>query len=204
MISRPLGEGHGKQRVGAVDKGRSGSHRHQGVHIGRPVEKAGKTVDKKLLVDDHNNDGQQHLVQTHRHMVFRENFRQRPVPHHMSHGDIHQRNQKYQRRDQTVADCHKFPVLRCPQASVRIFRISGCNRFPVFALAALRLEMGAVPGLLHRLNDRLRRRRSLHVHGVGQKAYRHLADALHFADRLLHMRAAGRAAHAGHIITFHI
>jgi len=53
------------------------------------MEQALKTVNKELLVDDHNDHCQIQLYQTHHHMVAVHKCRQRPVPHHMSHGEIH-------------------------------------------------------------------------------------------------------------------
>ena len=96
-ISPHLSPGHGKERIGAVDKGRAGAQSHQTVHIGGAVHQALEAADEKLLVDDHDDAGQQQLGQAHGHMVIREEGRQGPAPHHMPHGQIHQDQQKTQR-----------------------------------------------------------------------------------------------------------
>ena len=101
-IAFHLGIGHGKQGIGAVHKCCAGTQCDQGVHVRRTVKQALETADEKLPVDDHNNNGKQHLHQSHGNMVAVEKAGQRPVPHHVSHGNIHQNRQESHRGDQTL------------------------------------------------------------------------------------------------------
>ena len=93
-IPTHLGAGHGKQGVGAVDKGGRGSQGHQGVHIGRPVPEAPEAADEEFLVNHHDDDRQQQLGQAHGHMIAVKEGRQWPAPHHITHGKVQQHQQK--------------------------------------------------------------------------------------------------------------
>ena len=90
------GSGHGKKSIKAVNIGSACSQSYQGVHIRRFVDQPLKSADKELLVDDHDHSGQQQFHQANGHMVFCQGRRDRPVPHHMSHGEVHQRNPEAQ------------------------------------------------------------------------------------------------------------
>ena len=56
-----------------------------------------KAADKEFLVNHHDNTSQQKLYQSHRHMIIVKKGGQRPSPHHMSHGKIHEYRQENQR-----------------------------------------------------------------------------------------------------------
>ena len=94
VISCYLRSGHFKQRKGAVQKGRGRTECHQRIHIRCAVPQTFKSGDEKLLIDHHNDHRQQKLGQPHRHMVIVVKMRKRPAPHHMSHGKVHENDQK--------------------------------------------------------------------------------------------------------------
>ena len=159
MVSPDLGIRHGKKGVSTVNKGRRGSQSHQCVHIGRTVPQALKAGNKKLLVDNHDRRRQQQLEQPHSHMILRKKSGYRPIPHHMPHGEIHQHRQKSQRPEQAPLQHRCFPVLQsilrsCP---------TGCRRG-----RSASLFRSAVARLDHCRNNILRRRGTLHAHGIGK------------------------------------
>ena len=102
---------HGKKCVEAVAVRSSGSQGYESIHIRSPVDQPFKSTDKKLLVDHHNGCRQQKLDQAHGHMISFQECRNRPVPHHMSHGEIHQRDQETQRSDQPSLHLRRLPVF---------------------------------------------------------------------------------------------
>ena len=110
-IAAHLGARHGKKRIGAVAKGRRRAQRHQRIHIGRAVPQALKTADKEALVNDHHHSSQQQLSQAHSHMVVIVEGGQRPAPHHMTHGEVHQHNQKAQRPDEPPLEGRRIVIL---------------------------------------------------------------------------------------------
>ena len=159
-ISCHLCAGHGKQGVHTVNKGCSGSQSYQGIHIRGLMKNPLHTIHKELLVDHHNSNGKQKLYQPHSYMVaFKEGW-QWPVPHHMSHGHIHQRNQKYYRRNQTLLH------LRCLCVLQHIIIIRLCASSLVLSTF---LQGCPVSRICHRLNNGFRRCTSFHSHGVGQQ-----------------------------------
>ena len=89
-ITLYLGIRHRKQCIDTVKKRCSGSKSYQRIHVRGFIQQSFKTTDKEFLVDDHDNDRQKQLKQSHRHMVSRKERWQRPVPHHMPHREIHQ------------------------------------------------------------------------------------------------------------------
>ena len=159
-----LGIRHGKQRVGAVHEGSSRSQRHQRIHVGRSMEQALESADEKLLVNHHDNHCQKQLHKSHGHMVLSQKFRQRPVPHHMSHGYIHQRNQETKGSDQSFFENGRLPVLQhiLPSGCRICFLLSGCLRF----------RRSSVSCFFHCRYDSFRAGVSLHTHGIGQKTHR--------------------------------
>ena len=60
------------------------------------MEQALEAADEELLVDDHDDAGQQQLDQGHRDVVAVKPGGQGPAPHHVSHGEVHQHQQKAQ------------------------------------------------------------------------------------------------------------
>ena len=103
---------HHKQGIGAPGKGGTGAQCYQSIHIGRTVEQTLKATDKEFLVDDHDRNGKQELYQSHCDVISFKEFRQRPSPHHMAHGEIHERNQKKNGAQQTAFHDRCFLVFQ--------------------------------------------------------------------------------------------
>ena len=101
-ISLHLGTGHGEQGIHAVNESGGGTQGNQGIHVGRPVGQALKAIDEKFLVHHHDSHGEQKLYQTHGDVVAVKEVRQRPAPHHMSHGKIHERDQQAEGNDEPL------------------------------------------------------------------------------------------------------
>ena len=190
VISLDLGLSHGKQSVNAVTKRGCGTHGHQGVHIGTAVPQTTEAVNEEFLVDDHDNGRQQQLHEAQRHMIIRQPLRQRPAPHTVTHGNIHQHQQKAQRSDQSPLQHRRFPVFQCIRS--RIFRL----------LAGI-FQGSSVARRFHRRNNSLRLRRTFHTHGIGQQTHCAGLDSRHIAHCLFHSGAAGGAAHTCNRILFH-
>ena len=102
---------HGKECVKTVSIRSSRTESNQGIHVGRPVDQASKAADKELLVDHHDCRSQHELYQPYRHMIFFKERRHRPVPHHVPHGEIHQRDQETQRCDQSPLHLRRFLIF---------------------------------------------------------------------------------------------
>ena len=201
QVAVHLSRRHGKQGVQAVAKGRRRSKGHQRIHIGRSVDQAFKSADKKLLVDHHDDSCQQKLGNPYRHVIFCQRRRKRPVPHHMSHRQIHQRNQETKRSNQPAPDLRRLRVLQ------KII-VCGSGRSPSPGTragdsACCPLHRGAVARRLHSGDDGRLVRRALHAHGIRKKTYGTGGHARHLRHGLFHSRAAGRAAHTCHIVLFH-
>ena len=191
-VAPDLRRRHGEEGIGAVAKGGGGAQRHQRIHIGCAAPQALKAADEKPLIDDHDGRRQQQLGQAHGYMIVLIKGGQGPAPHHVPHGNIHQRQQKAQRPEQ--------PVLQLRRLMIR----------QLFLLCRLRLlrrraalQGSAVARLLHRPDHRLRRGVALHAHGVGQKAHRAALHPRHLAHGLFHPGRAGCAAHARYTILLH-
>ena len=182
---------HGKQRIHAPHKRGHGAERDKRVHIGRAPPEALEAADKEFLIDHHDDARKQQLHQTHGDVVAVKPLRQRPIPHHMPHGEVHQHQQEDHGGDQPLFQLRRFVVgqrVLCGARGLRFRTLARC----------------AVARVLHRADDRLRRGRSLHAHRIGQQAHRAGGDARHLGNRLFHTGAARRAAHARYIILFHI
>ena len=81
--------------------------------LGARCQSALEAADEELLVDDHDDDGQQQLRQAHGDVVAVIKRRQRPAPHHVAHGKIHQHEQKAQRPDQSLrSQLRRLVVVR--------------------------------------------------------------------------------------------
>ena len=177
-IAAHLRIGHRKKRIGTVTERCSGTECYERVHVRRSVKQTSYTAHEKLLVDDHDNNGQKHLQKSHRHVVVRHHRRKRPAPHHMSHRKIHKYDQKYQRCDQAFSKDRRLVVAE------RFLRLGVCAaRLRVRFLAAL--DRSAVSGLLNRRDNLLIRGAALHSHGVCQQAHRATCNARHLAYRFL-------------------
>ena len=188
IVAAHLRARHGKERIGTVHERRRRPEGHERIHVRRAVPERPEAADEKLLVDDHDDHRQQQLRQAHGDVVAVIKLRQRPAPHHVAHGKVHQHEQKAQRPEESA------PQLRRLVVSQRVSAGGG-------ACALLRaLDRCAVARGLHRVDDGLVRRRALHPHGVGQQADRARRHARHVRHRLFHARRAGRAAHAGDMV----
>ena len=181
---------HCEQRIDAPDKGCHGAEGDQRVHIGRAPPEAPEAADKKRLIDDHDDTGQQQLHQSHGHMIPVEPRRQRPAPHHMAHGEVHQHQQEANRRDQAFFQLRRFVI--------RQGFFPGGDTLRRFVRAGR-----AVARFLHGAEDALAGRRTLHGHGIGQQAHGTGGDARHLGNRFFHTGAARRAAHARYVVLFH-
>ena len=188
LVAAHLRARHGEERIGTVHERRRRPESHERVHVRRAVPERLEAADEKLLVDDHDDDRQQQLRQAHGDVVAVIKLRQRPAPHHVAHGKVHQHEQKTQRPEESA------PQLRRLVVGQRVGAGGG-------ACALLRaLDRRAVARGLHRVDDGLVGRRALHPHGVGQQADRARRHARHVRHRLFHARRAGRAAHAGDMV----
>ena len=144
-VAAHLRAGHREQCVGAVHECRRRAKGDQRVHIRRAVPQALEAADEKFLVDDHDDDRQQQLCQTHRHVVVIVEARQRPAPHHVPHREVHQYDQKSDRPDEPPLQRGRRMILE------RLFVLRharGLLRHALFARAVARL--------LHRTDDGLR------------------------------------------------
>ena len=103
---------HGKQGVDAVYKRCGRTKRYQCVHVRCFMPETLETADKEFLVDDHDRNGKQELYQSHCDVISFKEFRQRPSPHHMAHGEIHERNQKKNGAQQTAFHDRCFLVFQ--------------------------------------------------------------------------------------------
>ena len=180
------GEGHGQ----AVPEGGCRAHRHQRIHIGRAVPQRLEAADKEFLVDDHHDGRQHHFHNGDGQGVLRQHLRQRPPPHHVAHGNVHQHQQEAQRPHKPPAQHGRIMVGQ------RITRRLLCLGFSA-------LDGRAVACLGHRADHLRFAGRTLHAHGVGQQRHGYPRHARHLADGLLHSRRAGRTGHTGHIVLLH-
>ena len=148
---------HGEEGVGTVHKGRRRAQRHQRIHVGRAVPQALEAADKEFLVDDHDNDRQKQLGQPHGHVIIVIESRQRPAPHHVTHGEVHQHQQEAHRPDQPLFQKRGLVIL---QLLFRLRRTGGRLARALFRRAVARL--------FHSRDDGLGRGRAFHAHGIGQ------------------------------------
>ena len=183
-----LGIGHSEQGIYAPQKGCPGAEGNQRIHVGGAMPQALKAADKKFLVDDQDAPCKQQLHQSHCHMVPVKPMGQRPVPHHMPHGEIHQHQQQCHRGDEPAADPGGF---RIPKGilghSILLCPLEGC----------------AVASRLHCCDHRIRGGSALHPHGIGQQIHRTAFHARHGGYRTLHPGAACGTAHARYLILLH-
>ena len=183
--------GHGEELVGTVAKGRCRAHCHQRIHIGRAMQQALEAADKEFLVDHHDGGRQQQLRKRHGNGITLKKAGQRPAPHGMAHGYIHQHDQEAQRRKQALLQHGRRPVLERGCIVCR----SGGGFSALFACA--------VAGALNCRDDLLRICTAFHAHGIGQQAHRAGSHARQLGNRLFNTGAACGAAHAGNIVLFH-
>ena len=191
FVAVQLRIGHGKQGVGAPHKACHRAHSHQCIHVGGAVHQPFEAVDEKLLVDHHHDACQQQLHQTHGNVVAVKPAGQRPAPHHVPHGKVHQHQQKAQRGDEPPFQLGRFVVSQRVQLCAGA---GGCGS--LFGACT-------VTGLLHGVDNGGILSGAFYAHGVGQQAYRTAGDARHALYGLFYPGRAGRAAHAGNVELFH-
>ena len=193
---------HTNQNDKTPKEGNSRAHGHKRVHIGRGMNHAPHTADKKLFVDPHDNKGQNHFHNGYGKRIIEEG-RHREIPHQMAHGDVHQGEQKTYGCNQTIANIsgHHIGLI------VFGFGLSGSKllTLPRIALSKQGRFIGksAVSGLFDGTDDFLGSGASFYGHGIGQKIN---ADFFHigqFFDGIFDSRGTGRAAHAGNTIFIH-
>ena len=193
LVAVHLRAGHGEEGVGAPDKAGRGAQRHQRIHIGGAVDQPLEAADEELLVDDHDDARQQQLNKAHGDVVAVEPVGERPAPHHVPHGKVHQNDEKDQRGDEPLFQLRGLVVGQCVKAGTGVRR-SG---------SAAGSGAGTVARILYRLDDGGGAGGALHAHGVCQQTDRAACDAGNSVHGLFHPCRAGCAAHAGNIVLFH-
>ena len=153
------------------------------------MNQAGKAADEEFLVDDHDHAGEQQFNEAHGHMISRQCFGYRPIPHHMPHGQVHQRNQQAQGGNKPLFELWGLVILQ----------IGGGSRFLLCGSG----QRSAVTGLFHCGDHGLWAGAALYAHGVGEQADCNGGDAIHRLYRLFHMGGAGGTGHACNVILFH-
>ena len=191
-LAAPHGISHHIQAADTVDKCCRGTHSHQSVHIRCSVEQRLKSVLIVFPVQIHDRKCQEQLSQCKYHHILmsKQNARQWPSQH-MSHGNVHEYNQKYNRPAQTML--HLFGFFCCP-----LLQIILCFFRRLMGI----LDRCTISCILHCMNDRCRIGGFIfifHHHGILQQIDLHLIHARNPAHSLLHMGTACTAAHAGHI-----
>ena len=146
---------HLVQKRQAVQEGGGGTQCHQRVHVRRTVNEPLKAADEEFLVDDHDDDGEQQLGNGHAHGILIQDAGHGPVPHDVSHGNVHQQQKK--------ADGQKEPTLQHRGFLVcqRIF--AGCG-----GSSGGTLDGGTITCLFHCMNNGLIGGCAIYAHGVGQ------------------------------------
>ncbi len=118
--------GHGEQCVDAPYKGCHGAKGYQGVHVRGAVPQALEAADEEFLVDDHDDSGKQQLDQSHGYVIAVKPCGQRPAPHHMSHGEVHQDQKKAYGCDEALLQDRGFVVFQGFLCVGDGFLLTGC------------------------------------------------------------------------------
>ena len=190
-VSPHLRAGHGKEGIGAVYKRSARAERNKRIHVRRAAPQALESADKEVLIDDHDRGRKQQLRKAHRDVVPRKECRQRPAPHHVSHGNIHEREQESDRQKQSAFETRRIVILE------RRLRLALRLRGDAPALFAC-----TVPRTFHRGNHGIGSGVAFHAHRVCQQTHGAGRNARHSRNRLFDPCRAGGAAHAGHIVLF--
>ena len=190
-IACRLRAGHGKERIEAVDERRARAEGDQRIHIGRAVDHALDSGNEELLVDEHDDGGEDHLNEADGDRIVVEERRQRPAPHRMAHGHIHEHGEEAERGEEAASEDGGFPIGQ------RILGVFG------FGLRGCALDGRAVSGSGDGGDDFLIGRRAFDAHGVGQQADRAGSNAFHLIHGLFDACGTGGAAHAGDVELFH-
>ena len=201
-VPRQLVAGHLEQDQGAPDKGGHGTHGHQGIHIGGQMQQALKAAGKKSAVDHHDDPCQDHLRQPHGNVVSLKECRQRPAPHHMSHGAVHQNQKDADGRDQAPAQHRCFPVLQRVLLFFHPGPCPGCRVIRISSLCTICTagDRRPVARVFHSRNHGRGVRGPLHAHGIGQQAHGHGRDARYASHCFFDPRLTCRAAHSRYIV----
>ena len=179
-------------------KGNAGAQRHQGVHIGSPVEEGAESGCEEIPVDDHDDCREDHLCQGQADVVVDQKRRKRPAPHIMAHGDVHEGREK---EDGELQSSEK---LRGRAVFQGILLPGELLAGPAFCrIRGAFLKSGAVACFLDRGDDIGACGSPLDSHRIRQKGYRDTAYSGNPGYRFLHMSLAGRAAHACDNVVFH-
>ena len=173
-----------------VHQRRARAQRHQRVHAGCAGAQALPAGNKKVPVDEAHRQGQRQLgqpVPQRARAVALQKGGQRQA-RHVSHRQVHQRNEKAQAGNQAFFQAGGLGVGQCGlQTGVRIGAV------------ARSLHGGADSGL----HVAARIGGVVHLHGIGEQAHRDLRHAGHGGHRLLHVSGAGRAGHPGDRVMLH-
>ena len=114
----------------------------------------------------------------------------------MSHGKIHEDQQKSRRQDQTFPERRRFGIPQCFLLCRKLFGLAHSGFL-------FRILLGSpVPCIFNSLYDGLRRSRSFYAHAVGEQADADGCDSLNLCYRLFDSGLAGSAAHAGYCVLF--
>ena len=181
---------HSEQDNRAVPERRRRAQRYQRIHVRRTVQKAPRTAHEKSLIDEQDRPRQEQFQHAQRQRIPCQRCKQRPSPHHMSHGYIHQGQEKGNRCDQARTKAPDLsPVRRHVLCRTRM-------RFRIV------LRVGTVSCRLHRMHDLRTAHLALNAHIPGEQIHRAALNAIEPADRLFYARRACCTAHAGHLIFF--
>ena len=191
-IAFHLRTGHRKQNDRTPYKRSRRAERNKRIHIRRPVQQTLETADKKPLVNDHHDRRKQKLGKGDPHRVFMQKNGKRKTQHGMPHGQVHQYQQKSNRRNQSAAQSGRLGVFKR-------MGIGGAGRFALCAL-----QRSAVASLRNRCDHVGGIRRAFDAHRVGEKTDRTGRHARDAGNRFFHTRAACSAAHACNLILLHL
>ena len=189
---------HPVKDVDGPAEGHARAECHKCIHVRRPVKQRLEAGSEEVLVDDHHDRRQKHLRQCQSQMIVREECRERPSPHIVPHGDVHQDSEEENGILQPSDQLRRRVILQG-----FLLRPESGTRASFAALRALLPEAGAVAGLLNRRDDSSAVRRSLDAHRIGQKRDRDRLHTRHLRNSLFDMSLAGRAAHSCYCILCH-
>ena len=204
-VAAGLRRRHHEEHARAVDERRRGAERDQRVHVRRAVHQARESADEKLLVNDHADRREDHLQEREPDGIVLKERRHGEAPHHVPHREIHEDEQEAERGDQPSPQLRRLAVLQGVLLRGELREVTLSSGVAVrFRLRGRALHRRAVAGVFHRPDDLLRRGRSLDAHRIREEGHRAGGHARHLADRLLHARLAGRAAHSRYCVLFQL
>ena len=180
----------------APQEGNGRTQGHQGIHIGSPVEQGLETAGVKVLVDVHDDNGQEHLGKHQSQMVPVQQSGHRPPQHVVAHGDVHEQEQEPQGGNQPPAEPGRLMVLQGFFIGGQLFRHS------LFGLGGS-FDGSPVACVLHGLDNIPIGGGPFHPHAVGQEGNRYPGDPGNPGHRLFHMGLARSTGHACYYILFH-